>query len=122
MRVIRLPALVLLCIVLTLSGCVSTQPNTPPPSPYQRALIAYVEASIVYEAAVDMVVAARSGGLISDQQWEMAQRAAENVAGNAPKVRAMLAVWKVSGEKPGDYDAMFSALLAEIMKLQGVKP
>lgn len=117
----KLSSAVLLVAILAtmLAGCVT---SSQPVSPYQRALTGYVELSITYDALLDVVVAARAQNLLSDEQWSTVMQVQTKIAELAPKARALLNVWRVTGEKPGDYDAILMALLIEIGKLQGVTP
>lgn len=112
MRKIRYLGIVLVLLV----GCASVGSN------YERAAVGYVEASIAYDAALDLAVALRTNHQLSDEQWTTVDRIQRNVAAAQPKVRALLDLWRVSHEKPKDWDALFTAMLIEITKLQGLKP
>ena len=103
-------------VLVLLSGCASVGSN------YERAAVGYVEASIAYDAALDLAVTLRANHQLSDEQWAAVDRIQRSVAAAQPKVRSLLELWRVTHEKPKDWDALFTAMLVEIAKLQGVKP
>lgn len=117
MRLSPLRVFAVIALAVLLSGCVTTGA---PVSAYDRAAIGYVEASIAYDAALDLAVTLRSQRLISDDGWQVVDSVQHKIADAQPIARSLLNIWKVSGQKPSSWDATFAAILTEIAKLQEI--
>lgn len=107
---------VLLVMVLLLVDCATQQLTA-----LQQAELAYVESSIAYEAAQNVVVQARSQHLVSDGAWKIFDDAQIAVQNEAPKVRQMLTAWRATGTKPAGFDAAISLLQGAASSVDQIK-
>jgi hypothetical protein len=96
--------LLLVFILLTID-CASQQLT-----PLQRAELIYTEASLGYETAQDVIVTARTNHQVSDAQWRAFDSAQAQVQQAAPKVRALLSLWRTAGQKPDGFDGALAFL------------
>lgn len=90
-------------VLLLLIGCATNASL----SELQKAELSYTEASIAYEAAQNVIVAARSQGrnVINDATWKAFNDAQTAVQIEAPVVRQMLVQWRATNVKPTGFDA-----------------
>lgn len=112
-------------VFLLVAGCASVT-GQQKQTPIQAAELQYVEASIAYEAAQNVVVAADKQHLVSVNAWRLFNNAQTTVELEAPKVRALLSQWRVSGQKPTGLDAALAlfkgATDAAVAVQKGVNP
>lgn len=102
----------LLIAALLISGCGTFSAMSGQRTALQDAELAYVEASIGFDAAADVITAARSQGrsALSDASWAIFDSTQRTVAAAAPTVRAMLTSWRATGVKPSGFDANLAVL------------
>lgn len=110
--------LTVLLVSLFLISCVTG--GTTVANSYDSAAKYYVELSIAYDSAMDILVDLRAKHKITDAQWLTIDTAQHNVAAHSKKVRALLNVWKVTSQKPNEYDTIILSVIFEINKLQSM--
>lgn len=115
-RARSLAALVVVAVLVT--GCASYRAL----SAYDQTSLAYVQASIAYEAVMPQLVAQRAAHRIDDAGWQKIDAAQKTIARVSPMIRTLLVVWQSTKTKPAILDVYTADLQKAVADLMGVKP
>lgn len=114
-------ALVLILALVSACAGMMAKPDGTQRSPRELAELSFATTAIGYEFGQDVIVSARRNGHVTDGQWSRFDQAQHAVAQYTPSVRAMLDLWRETGEKPESYDAAAMNLAKAMAEIVAVR-
>lgn len=118
MKILICLSIVLLLTITGTWGCGTNTTTGTQRSPLEQAKLAYVDASIAYEATMNALVDLRSAHRITDAQWVQIDNLQTQVIRTTPLIKAGLRTWAATGQEPATYEINRNDMLTAVTALQ----